>query len=805
MEHKRVVVIGGGVVGCSVLYHLAKAGWRDLLLLERKELTSGSSWHAAGNLFALTRPSNAQRLQVYSIALYPELERESGQPLGFHKTGGLHLAASDDEWTTLANSRARALRNGVEAEWIDFAAAREMAPVLDTSSLKAILWEPEKGSVDPASATHAFAAAARKLGAEIRRHTPVTATTPTASGGWRVTTPEGEIEADVLVNAAGLWAREVAALAGIALPLAPVEHHYLVTEEVPEIAALDRRIPVITEAEAGYYSRQEGKGLLLGAYEKRCHHWALDGTPLDFGHELLPDDLERMEANFETACRRMPALGRAGVKSVVNGPMIFSPDLGPLLGPHPALVSYFCACGVMTGFNQAGGIGKTLAEWIIEGEPELDVNFWDVARYGRWAGKRFAFERTKYFYENRQERPYPHLESASGRPARTWPAYDLQREKGAVFGLNNGWENPLWYARRGDEPRDVYGYARQNWFETVGAECRAVREAVGLFEISTFAKYRVTGAGAQAWLTRVLAGRIPRQADRMALCPMLSKKGRLIGDLSAVRLGEQEFMLFGSGVMQGQHMRWFRANAQADAQIENLSDDWAGLMIAGPNARALLERVAWREDVSNAALPFLRARPMELEGAAEALALRVSFTGELGYELYAPAMYQRGLYAALLRAGEDLGLAPAGGRALGSLRVEKSFMAWGSELSPDYSVMEPGLDWAVDWSRGGFIGAEAAARAREAGRKEIFATLVVEAEDADCVGGEPIFRDGEYAGYVTSGAYGFTVGESLALGFMRPAAHESGAAVEVEINGRRRPARIAAGARHDPNGGRMRG
>lgn len=803
-EYTQVAVIGGGVVGCAILYHLAKAGRKDVLLLERSELTSGSSWHAAGNLFALTRPSNAQRLQAYSINLYPDLEKESGQPLGFHKTGGLHLATSDDEVTTLANNRARARRNGVEAEWISFDEARDMAPIIDTTKLKAILWEPEKGSVDPSSATNAYAAAARGMGAKVRRHTPVTATVQRPDGGWTITTPEGEIHADYLVNAAGLWAREVAALAGITLPLMPVEHHYLVTEDIPEIAALDHRIPVITESEAGYYSRQEGKGLLLGAYENRCHHWAVDGTPPDFGHELLENDLGRMEENFAVACDRMPALGRAGVKSVINGPMIFSPDLGPLIGPHPDLKNYFCACGVMTGFNQAGGIGKTIAEWIIQGEPELDVNFWDVARFGKWAGRKFAFERTKYYYENRQERPFPYLENMSGRPARCFPAYDLQKAKGAVFGMNNGWEQPLWFAQGGDEPRDIYSYRRQNWFDTVGLECRNVRENVGAFEISTFANYRISGSRAEAWLQRMLAGRLPREAGRMALSPMLSPRGRIIGDFTVTRLGDSEFMLLGAGTMQGQHMRWFRANMAPDVSVENLSDHWFGLMVAGPKARALLERIVWRADVSNDAFPFLRAQRPEIVGVPDAIVFRVSFTGELGYEIHGPMQYQRTLYDAILREGADLGLAPAGSRALSALRTEKSFPSWGLELSPDYTVMEPGLDWAIDWKRDDFIGAEAARRQREEGAGEVFATFLVDAEDADCAGGEPVFLNGEYGGYVTSGAYGYTINSSMALGYLKKGMSGATEGYEIEINGVSRKARLVHGPQYDPQGGRMR-
>jgi dimethylglycine dehydrogenase len=800
----RVVVVGGGVTGCAILYHLVKMGWSDVVLLERSELTSGSTWHAAGNLFSLTRPSNAQRLQVYTINLYRQLEQEIGHEIGYHPTGGMHLAASDDEVTTLATARTRARRNGVDAEWISFEEARRLAPVLDTKNLKAVLWEPIKGHVDPSSVTNAFATLARQGGATIHRHTRVIETNALPDGRWDVVTNAGTIRADAIVNAAGLWAREVGGLAGIRLPLMPVEHHYLVTEAIPEIVAMDHELPTIGESEAGYYSRQEGQGLLLGAYENKCHHWAADGTPADFGHELLPDDLSRMERNFEIACDRMPALARAGVKRVINGPMIFSPDLGPLIGPHPDLKNYYCACGVMSGFNQGGGIGKIISEWIVEGEPSMDVAFWDVARFGKWAGKRFTVERTKYYYENRQERPFPHLECAAGRPLRTFPAYERQRELGAVFGFNNGWEQPLWYARPGDDPRDIYSYRRQNWWKTVGEECRNVRSHVGLFEISTFAKYLVHGPRAEAWLQRVMAGKIPAKAGKMALCPLLLDSGRILGDLTVVRLADDRFMVFGAGTMQDQHMRWFRAHAEGGATIDNLSDHWTGLMIAGPRSRELLQRLV-EADVSNDAFRFLSARQLEVKGATEALALRVSFSGELGYEIYTPMMYQRGLYDAILNAGADLGLAPAGSRALASLRVEKAFPSWGSDLGPDYGVMEPGLDRFVDWDRDGFIGREGALAAREQGSPERFVTLVVDAGDADCTGGEAIFRGGEYIGYVTSGAYGYCVEESLALGYVRPTAFEAEAAVEIEINGELRPARMMTGARYDPSGAHMRG
>src|SRR5579885_385578 len=483
-SHARVVVIGGGVTGCAILYHLAKMGWRDVVLLERQELTSGSSWHAAGSLFALTSPSNSAILQKYTIGLYPQLEAESGQSCGYHPVGGIHLARTEDQVMALRLLHSRGKRNGIESEFISVEAARRRAPILDTTGVKAVLHEPLKGYCDPASVTQAYAKAARDLGAKVHRFSPVIATRPLPGGEWEVATAEGSIRCEFLVNAAGLWAREVAALAGIELPLMPVEHHYMVTETIPEIAAFDGEIPNISEPSGGYYCRQEGKGLLLGAYESRCVHWAEDGTPKDFGHELLPNDISRMEENLARAVQSIPCLESAGIKRIINGPMIFSPDLGPLLGPYPGLRNYICACGVMSGFNQGGGVGKVIAEWIIEGEPSLDVFFWDVARFGDWAGRRFTRERTKYFYEHRTDIIYPFQEFAAGRPIRSFPIHDRLAAAGAVFGLNYGFEYPVWFARPQDKQEDRYGFDRGNWFEAVEEECRALASGVGLLEIS---------------------------------------------------------------------------------------------------------------------------------------------------------------------------------------------------------------------------------------------------------------------------------------------------------------------------------
>lgn len=803
-SHARVVVIGGGVTGCSILYHLAKMGWSDVVLLERSELTSGSTWHAAGNLFSLTSPSAAQKLQVYTINLYNELEAESGQAIGYHPTGGLNLASTDEEVLALKIARAHARRNGVEAEFISLKEAKDRAPILDIDSLKAAMWEPLKGHVDPSSATQAYAAAARKYGAKIYRNRPVIETNQTKDGGWEVVTQNGTIKTDYLINAAGLWAREVGALAGITFPLLAVEHHYLVTETIDEVAQMDHELPTISDAEAGFYSRQEGQGILFGAYEDTCHHWAINGTPLDFGHELLANDLERMEKNIERAMDVIPALGTAGIKRVINGPMIFSPDLAPMIGPHPDLTNYFCAVGVMTGFNQSGGIGKVLSEWIIEGEPSLDISCWDIARFGKWAGKRYTFERTKYFYEHRDDRIYPYHEHDAGRPMRCTPIYGRLQDKRAMFGASNGWETPLWYARNDAEMQHVFSYNRPNWFEPVGEECRATRKGVGLFEISTFAKYLFSGHQAEAFLDGLLANAVPQKIGKTVLSPMLTEKGKIQGDFTVTRLAENQFLLLGAGSMERMHTRWFK-NHMPDHGVDfiNQTDHWSGLMIAGPNARELLSRIT-DVDVSNEAFGFLTGKNMELEGAAQAVVVRVSFTGELGYEIYMPSMYQIGLYDALQKHGKDLGLRLAGGHALMNLRLEKSFQSWGLELSSDYGPMDVGMDRFVKTENRDFIGRDAFIEASIVDPKERYSTFVVDADGADCAGGEPIFLSGQFVGYITSGGYGYCIDKSLALGYLQGHAYHPDSQYEVEINGVRRAAKLVKAALYDPDGNKMR-
>ncbi len=803
-NHARVVVIGGGVVGCSILYHLAKYGWTDVVLIERQELTSGSSWHAAGGLFTVTRPNAVAEVHKYTFEIYPELERESGQSCGFHYTGGMNLCRSHEEVESMKVMQSAVRRLGIESEFISMEEARQKAPILDTTPLVGVLWEEQGGHVDPASATQAFAAAARKLGAVIYRHNPVLETSPKPDGGWQVVTKDGTIEADYVVNAAGLWGREVAALAGISLPLMPVEHHYLVTETVPEIEAMDHELPQINDGDINCYARQEGQGLLLGAYETPCLHWSEHGTPSDFGHELLPDDLGRMEWHFEKSVETMPCLATAGVKRVINGPMIFSPDLGPLLGPHPDLKNYFCANGVMTGFNQGAGIGRIMAEWIMEGEPPFDIFCWDVARYGAWATRSYTKALTGYFYEHRSDRVYPYQEFEVGRPIKTPPVYDRLVQANAVFGSSFGLEHPLWFAPDRASAHDTLTFRQPNWWTPVADECRVIRNDVGLMEFSAMAKFEVTGTGAENWLNRIMANRMPKQTGRMTLSPMLSDKGMLIGDFSISRLGEDRFFVLGADTMQNAFQRHFNHFLPADGvTVTNRSDDLSGLHIAGPGAQKLLGRIAGG-DVDTASFGFMNARVLEIGRVPDVTALRVSFTGETGYELYCPLDCQRTLFEQLTEAGEGLGLKLVGTRALMMTRLEKSFPAWGTELLPDYSAFEAGLDRFVAVDKDAFVGREAALKQRDTGPREVRATFTVDAGDACVWGDEAIFLNDEWVGYVSSGGYGAHVGQHIALGYVKPDAVSEGGDYAIEILGDKRAAQIHATPLYDPQGGRMR-
>ncbi len=802
-SHVRVAVIGGGVVGCSVLYHLTKLGWRDVLLIERAELTSGSTWHAAGGFHTLNADTNMAALQGYTIRLYKELERISGQACGLHHVGGLTLATTPERLDYLKAARAKHRYMGLETEMVGPAEIKRLSPITNTEGVLGALYDPLDGHLDPSGTTHAYAKAARMQGAEISLRNRVLELNCRQDGSWEVVTEEGTVRAEHVVNAAGLWAREVGAMAGVYHPLHPMEHQYLVTDDIAEVYERGAELPHVMDPAGESYLRQEGRGLVIGFYEQDCEPWAVDGTPWSFGHELLPDKLDRIGHSLEIAYQRFPVLGRAGIKRILNGPFTFAPDGNPLVGPMPGLRNYWAACAIMAGFSQGGGVGLTLAEWMVEGEPSRDVFAMDVARFGDYTTRAYTRAKVRENYQRRFAISYPNEELPAARPHHTTPAYAIWKGTRAVFGVGYGLEHVNYFARSESERFEIPSFRRSNAFDTIGAECRAVREAVGITEIHNFGKYEVTGPEAESWLNWIMAGRMPK-VGKVALTPMLSPKGRIIGDFTIGRLEPERFQLVASYGAQAYHMRWFERHLpERGVEIRNMSLRRLGFQIAGPKARELLSRVT-TADISNEAFPFLSVRRMEV-GLASAIVQRVTYTGDLGYEVYVPARFQVALYEALMEAGRDLGLTPFGMRAMMSLRLEKSFGSWLREFKPDYTPAETGLDRFISWRKNDFIGRDAAMAERENPPKRRLSTLVVDALDADVWGDEPIWRDGEVVGFVTSGGYAHTVKKSVALGFVPVEMIREGAEFQIEILGELKPARLVTQPLFDPDGARMRG
>ncbi|WP_205791304.1 FAD-dependent oxidoreductase [Burkholderia sp. Ac-20353] len=705
-SHYQVVVIGGGVVGCSVLYHLTKFGWKDVALLERKVLTAGSTWHAAAGFHSINSDPNIVRLQAYTIALYKEIQEVGDQDVGLHVPGGISFAATPERWEFLRTEWSRHRFMGIESELITPAEIKAMCPLVDTTDVVGGLWAPDEGHLDPYGATQAYAKAARKQGAEIFQHTKVEALKQRPDGTWDVITDKGEIHAEHVVNAAGLWAREVGAMAGVRLPLIPMEHHYLITEDIPELVAHGKEIPVTIDLDGEIYMRQEHNGVLFGVYEKNSIPWSLNGTPWEYGEtDLLPPRLENIEDDLLKGFTRFPSVGNTGIKRIVNGPFTFTPDGNPLVGPVRGLKNYWAACGCMAGFSQGGGVGLALAQWMINGEPEDNVFGMDVSRFPGLS-QNFVTAKAKEFYEHRFYLASPNEQWPAGRPLATSPLYDRQKAANAIFGVVYGLETPLWFAPEGQEPVETPTFRRSNAFPTVAEECKAVREAVGVFDASTYAKYEVSGPGAAQWLDKMFASKLPA-VGRAKLAPMLSPAGRLKGDLTILRIAEDRFLVTGSYYLQNWHMRWYEEHLPSDGSVrlENRSNSMAMLAIAGPNAKALFTALAG-EDAATQCAPFMSVNTAEA-GVVPVVVARISLTGEYGYEIYCEAGHVRTLYDNLMRLGKEYGLRQYGVWALLSLRLEKGYGIWSREFGPEYTPAMNDLHRFVDLSKEDFIGRDA--------------------------------------------------------------------------------------------------
>ena len=802
-EEARVAIVGGGVGGCSLAYHLAKLGWDDVVLLEQDQLTSGSTWHAAGLCTQFNPSYNLMGLLRYSIELYQRLEAETGQAVDYHACGSVRLATSTDRLDEFRQRAAMAQLVGVSIELVDQERLAELHPLLDTSGILAAAYLPTDGHVDPTGLTNAFVRGASNL--RVRRKTPVTAIRR-EEGSWLLETPNGDIRAEIVVNAAGQWARGVGRLAGVDLPLVSLQHHYVVTETIAELESLERELPVLRDPDASYYVRQEGGGLLIGPFERNPQPWALDGVPEGFHGRLLPPDLEQIEEPLAAAAERIAVFADAGIKSVVNGPDAYTPDGRCLMGPVPGLPNFHVLAGFsIFGIVFAGGAGRYAAEWIVDGQPSDNMWELDVRRFGGYATARpYLVARAREVYEREYAIHYPEEELPAGRPLKTDPIYERLLARGAVFGSRFGWERPLWFARDGHPARDEYSFRRGNWFDAVGEECRAVRSRVGVLDQTSFAKFTVSGSGAEPFLDRVLANKAPTEVGRIALCQACRTSGGIECDLTVTRIGSERFYVVSAAATEEHDYAWLRAQLDendVDVRLENVTSRYGVLTLAGPRSRSLLARLV-DEDISCEAFPFFRARRLRV-GPAPTLTLRVSYVGELGFELHHPLEYQRTLYDLVLEAGEPLGLVDFGYRALDSLRLEKAYRLWGVDLSADYTPLEAGLERFVRFDKGDFTGRDALLRQREEGIRRTLACLTIETADADAHGYEPVRAAGKPVGYVAAGGYGHVLQKSIALAYL-PVEHAAvGTALAVDILGEPRPAIVVAQPLYDPANERL--
>lgn len=799
-QHYRAVVIGGGVVGASVLYHLSKFGWGEVALIERAELTAGSTWHAAAGFHALNADPNIAALQSYTINLYKEIEAESGVSCGVHMTGGVNVASDPDRWEALRAAWAVLQTMGVEsARLVSPEESLEICPLADVTGIRGGLLDTNEGYLDPHGTTHAYATAAKKRGADLILRNRVVELHHRKDGSWDVVTEKGTIQAEHVINAGGLWAKQVGLMAGIDLPVTPMEHHYLVTEDIPEVAALDKEMGLYVDLDGYTYMRQERQGMLLGVYELNPKHWHVEGAPWDYGMELIPEDIDRISMELGRGFDRYPCLANAGIKRWVNGAFTFTPDGNPLVGPVRGKRGYWTACGVMAGFSQGGGVGKALAEWMIHGEPEQDVYGMDVARYGDFAANReYLRQTTAQFYARRFVMTYPNERLPAGRPLRHPASYDGMTAAGAQWTANWGLELPVYFAPPGFE--ETPSLQRSNAFEIVAAECKAAREMAGLLDTTAFARYAVTGAGAEAWLDRLLACRLP-QPGRVKLAPMLGEDGRLKGDLTVINWGEGLWWIMGSYYLRQYHLRWFEDHMDEAVAVRDITDAVSGFSISGPNARKILSACA-EGDLSNEALPFMACTGMDI-GMVRAKVARLSVAGELGFEINCAASEQPALRETLLAAGKELGLREIGYYALNSLRLEKSFGIWSAEFTQGYTPAETGMDRWIPKSKSGFVGCEAFRAA--VAPSQVLVTLEVAAVDADATGFEPVYQGDSMVGFVTSGGYGHWVGKSLAMALIDPKAAAVGTELTTYIVGNPLPAKVIAPSPHDSNGARMRG
>jgi 4-methylaminobutanoate oxidase (formaldehyde-forming) len=806
----RVVIIGGGIIGCSVAYHLAQLGERDVLLLERKKLTSGTTWHAAGLVRSMLYSANLTRLAQYTVELYRGLEAETGQATGFRQRGSISVALNGERWEELRRGASMAAAFGIPFEPIDAARVRELWPLLETRDVVGAIHFPTDGQTNPTDTTMALAKGARRGGVRIVEDCAVTGILTEGGRAAGVVTAQGPIQAEIVVNCAGLWGRQVGLMAGVDVPLQACEHFYVVTEPID---GLPNTLPVLRVMDECTYYKEEAGKLLLGCFEPRAKPWAVDGVPEDFAFGELPEDFEHFEPILTAAVGRVPALGQVGIRKFFNGPESFTTDQRYILGEAPHLRNFFVAAGFNSiGIQSAGGAGKALAEWIVGGAPPFDLWEVDIRRVQPHQNrKRYLVDRVSEALGLLYAMHWPYRQFETARGVRRSPLHDRLAAEGACFGEVAGWERPNWYGRPGERPRYEYSFGRQNWFAAAAAESRAAREAVALFDLTSFSKLRVAGRDAAALLQRLSAGNVAGPVGRALYTTWLNEQGGIEADLTVTRLGEQEFLVLGAAATAVRDRAWLERHRDPSAEVTvtDLTTQFAVIGVVGPRSRALLAKVS-DADLGNAAFPFAAARWIDA-GYARVLAIRVSYAGELGWELHVPSEQAAGLLDVLIAAGGQLGLRLAGMHALDSLRLERGFRHWGHDIGSDDDPFQAGLAFTIAWDKSTpFIGYEALLEKR--GRTPARRLVSVALEDPAPLlyHDEPIWRDGSMVGRVVAGAYGHTLGRAVGLGSIGHAdgvdeGWIAGGRWEIEVGLQRHPARVSLKPFYDPTGSRQRG
>ena len=803
-EHARVVIIGGGAMGVGLAYHLPLEGWDDVVLIDKGELTSGSTWHAAGLIPNFIGSLNMAKVHDYAIRLYDRLEEETGHATGWHGCGALRLATTDAEVDWFHYVKGILDYIGAESYLVGHSEMKEIHPLLVVDDVKLGFYTPNDGHTDPASSTNSMAVGARNRGVEIVRRNRVTGVERTSGGEWRVITEKGSIVCEHVVNAAGSFCDQVAQMSGFRLPVVNMEHQYLVTENLPEIEALDKEPPVVRDPIASCYIRQEQKGILVGPYEtSNAVAWGVDGINWDFDMELLPENLERLEHSLVMAAERVPVFGTAGIRRVVNGPITHTPDGGFLLGPAGGLENYWLCCGASIGITQGPGAGKYLAQWMVHGQTEINVREMDPRRYGNYANApgRYVVDKSIDEYQEMYQVHLPGEFRDAGRPIKTTPIYEQLKAKGAVYGDIYGWERPKWFSLDGSE--EQYAFRRTNAFDAVGEECRCVQERVGIADLTAFAKYMVTGKDAEKFLNRVGANRVAKRSGGLSLTHMLTTLGGIECELAISRLADDRFALTSAVVAQQHDFDWLVQHVESDedVKIEDFTDEYGMLAIAGPRSRDLLSKLT-DSPLDNANFPWLTGQEIQV-GGIDVIALRVSYVGELGWELYHPLDQMESLCNQLEEAGEEFGLGWFGSYAVNSMRLEKGYKGWGSELTTEITPVEADIERFVD-NESSYIGKESVLARKAEGINTKLVLVSVDAGDADCMGNEPALDGDRPMGIVCSGSYGHRTGLSLAFVYVEPQFSEAGATFDIPILGDKRKATVLDNIPYDPKNLRLR-